>query len=194
MFVILVGVYSVNIDPEGTVTIQTTTQPHMFMELLQWTKNSEAKPTLPPMGNQNHVVQVGELQQLDKLGRLKHAEIVQSRSLKMTFNDHKDDGDDHGKKNNNNNNGPNPKDANNNAIGPNHNHNFCVHCGCGNGNVVKNTPHTNTFNVEFPYPPLASYASHGYIYPMQNYHAPPQPNVHYLDVSIGDDTPKCIVM
>ncbi|KAK7834778.1 hypothetical protein CFP56_024062 [Quercus suber] len=83
------GEHKVYIDAQGAVRIQTTIQPQEFMEFLdQWQKREltyEAR-----VENHNHVMQVGELQQLSKLERLKNAEIVQSRNWKLTFNDYKD--------------------------------------------------------------------------------------------------------
>lgn len=198
MFVILVGEHKVYIDAQGTARIQTTTQPQEFMELLdQWQKRE--LPYEARVENYSHVMQVGELQQLGKLERLKNAEIVQSRNWKLTFNDHKD-GNNNTQNGEKNNNGPsNPKPANNNGAGSSRG--GCEkksHCSCairdgGGGHVLKNKPQTHTINVEFPC------ASYGYVYPQQNYydyHAPPPPpqNVHYVDMSCGDHEPKCIVM
>ena len=198
LFVILVGEHKVYIDAQGAVRIQTTIQPQDFMEFLdQWQKRE--LPYEARMENQNLVMQVGELQQLGKLERLKNAEIIQSRNWKLTFNDHKDGNNNTQNGEKNNNGSSNSKPANNNGAGPSHggcekkNHCSCAFREGGNGHVVKNRPQTHTINVEFPY------ASNGYVYPQQNYydyHAPPPPpqNAHYVDMSCGDYEPKCIVM
>ncbi|KAL4637647.1 hypothetical protein ACB092_03G092100 [Castanea dentata] len=192
------GEHKVYIDAQGTARIQTTIQPQEFMGLLdQWQKRE--LPYEARVENYNHVMQVGELQQLGKLERLKNAEIVQSRNWKLTFNDHKD-GNNNTQNGEKNNNGPsNPKHANNNGAGSSHGGGEKKsQCSCairdgGGGHVVKNKPQTHNINVEFPC------ASYGYVYPQQNYydyHAPPPPpqNAHYVDMSCGDHEPKCIVM
>ncbi|GMY16639.1 heavy metal-associated isoprenylated plant protein 34 [Fagus crenata] len=221
------GVYSIEVDGEsGRVSVTTEIDPHTLAERLEGIMYHKRElphgaihiPSLHPVNNYNtHVAaghgtnnpngveqfrdfQIAELQELAKLERLKHVELIQSRTLKMTFNDYK--GGHHDvqceKKD-----GPNLKPTN--AAGPSHfEASSCYYGGGGsenvNGNAMKNLPH-HIFNIDFNRPPPSPptiHAPQGYPpvgYPPQGQAHPTahSVNAHYADVSCGD-LPKCIVM
>ena len=234
IYMILLGVYSIEADGEsGRVKVTTEIDPHTLADRLEGIYNKRELPCatmhIPsphPVPNHNtHVAatnnqngqeqfrdfQIEELQELAKLERLKNVELVQSRTLKMTFNDYKGGhanasiGDVQSEKKD----GPNLRPAK--AAGSSHCEASSSYGGGGSGcenlncNAMKNLPHHHTFNIEFIKPPPSPPSNHvpqpqgypPYGYPPQGQpQGPPtsQPfNAHYSDVSCGD-MQKCIVM